>query len=119
MIAGLAVVRNTLPAEVSSFVGREHELGEITRLLRTHRLVTLTGAGGTGKTRLALRAAAAEMGQHDDGICLVELAPLATPDLVIDALVKGIGAPETGSALPLDSLAAFLGQKQMLLVVDN
>jgi non-specific serine/threonine protein kinase len=119
MLSGLTTVRNNLPAEVSSFIGRERELGEIARLLRAHRLVTLTGAGGTGKTRLALRAATAAVEEFADGVCLVELAAVTTPELVIDTLLTAVGAPAAVSTAPLDALAAFLGQKHLLLLLDN
>ncbi|HEU5347631.1 MAG TPA: AAA family ATPase, partial [Ktedonobacterales bacterium] len=113
---------NNLPAEVSSFVGREQELEELSRLLRHHRLVMLTGPGGTGKTRLVLHAAAAELDRFADGVWLVELAPLMTPELVAETIAKVLAVPAVPSATDpslLDRLCAFLQTKQLLLVLDN
>ncbi|HEX9069323.1 MAG TPA: LuxR C-terminal-related transcriptional regulator [Ktedonobacterales bacterium] len=110
---------SNLPAQVSSFIGREHELAEITDLLRSHRLITLTGPGGAGKTRLALQAARAEVGSFRDGVSLVELASITVPDLVCGSIMKAVSAPETGADSPLDTLSLFLSSKQLLLVLDN
>ena len=111
--------RHNLPAQVSSFIGRERELEEIARLLRQHRLITLTGSGGSGKTRLALRAAEAALDHYADGVWLAALAPLTAPELVCGTIAKAVGAPETGAMDPLDALGGFLSRKQVLLVVDN
>lgn len=114
-----SVWSDNLPAQISSFVGRERELEEIARLLRLHRLVTLTGAGGTGKTRLAIQAAPQHLNEFDDGIWLVELAPLTTSEFVVDAIAKVVGAPEPVSESPLATLTTFLAEKRLLLVLDN
>ena len=76
------VPRHNLPDQLTSFVGRDHELGEIERLLSSTRLLTLTGAGGCGKTRLALQVAAASLPRFDDGAWVVELTPLSEANLV-------------------------------------
>jgi hypothetical protein len=73
---------NNLPLELTSFIGREREMAEVSRLLGTDRLVTLTGLGGSGKTRLALAVASEMVGRFEDDVWLVELAPLSDPDLV-------------------------------------
>ena len=75
--------KQNLPAAVSSFIGREQEVHVIRQYLREHRLVTLTGTGGTGKTRLAAEVAAGELSEFSDGVWLVELAGLSTADLVV------------------------------------
>jgi predicted ATPase/DNA-binding CsgD family transcriptional regulator len=111
--------RHNLPAQVSSFIGRKGELEEIARLLRQHRLITLTGVGGAGKTRLALRAVAAELDEFRDGAWLVELASLAAPELVVGAIARAVGAPKAATDDPLDVLGAFLSGKRLLLVLDN
>jgi class 3 adenylate cyclase len=77
-----------LPADLTSFIGREREAAEIRELLRTHRLVTLVGVGGTGKTRLMLHAAGELSGRHPDGAWLIELAPLREPALVVQEVVR-------------------------------
>src|SRR5436190_14681833 len=85
---------DSLPLQVTSFIGREREIVELKRLLGTTRLLTLTGAGGCGKTRLALRVAEEARGTYPDGACLVELAPLADPALVAQAVVTAVGVRE-------------------------
>jgi predicted ATPase/DNA-binding CsgD family transcriptional regulator len=112
-------VRHNLPAPISSFIGRDDELREIACLLDAHRLVTLTGVGGTGKTRLALSAGAAEVERHAEGVWLAELAPLSSQDLLVDAIAHAVGAPASGEAAPLDALVAYLAHRRLLLVLDN
>jgi non-specific serine/threonine protein kinase len=111
--------RHNLPAQVSSFVGRSHELEELARLLRQHRLVTLTGVGGAGKTRLALRAVASEADRFRDGVWLIELARLTAQELVVGAIARVVGAPTAQAESPLDALGRFLSGKRLLLVLDN
>jgi predicted ATPase/transcriptional regulator with XRE-family HTH domain len=111
--------RTNLPAPLTSFVGREHELAEVRRLLSTTRLLTLAGAGGVGKTRLALQVGAAVRGVFADGVWLVELAALADPTLVPHTVAQALGIAST-SALPIDMvLAGYLCDKQLLLILDN
>lgn len=119
MIADARSPRSNLPAHVSSFIGREQELDEIARLLGQQRLVTLTGPGGTGKTRLALQAATAELAHFPDGVWLVELAPLAWPELVTETIAKVMRAPGAHEHSPLDGLEAYIGAKRTLLILDN
>ncbi|MEU4247972.1 LuxR C-terminal-related transcriptional regulator [Amycolatopsis sp. NPDC026612] len=106
-----------LPAELTSFVGRRHELGEAKRLLTTARLVTLTGAGGVGKTRLALRIAADVRRAFPDGVWLVELADLGDPHLVPITVATVFGL--RGTSDQATGLAEHLEDKQLLLVLDN
>ena len=122
IIPGRSARRTNLPAPASSFIGRERELADIGRLLRLHRLVLLTGPGGTGKTRLSLHAAAAELDRFADGVWLVELAPLASADLVADTIgqvLAGPMVPTTTELSPLERLCAVLRTRQLLLVLDN
>jgi len=111
--------RTNLPAQLSSFIGRERELAEVHRLLESSRLVTLTGAGGSGKTRLALRVAGDFLNTFKDGVWLVELAPLADPALVPSAIVSSLGIVENENRSVLDRLRDFLYDRQVLLVIDN
>ena len=109
----LKTISNTnLPRPASSFVGRDRETAEIVALLRDGaRLVTLTGPGGSGKTRLSIEAAAELIGDHKAGTFWVELAPIRDPALVTEEIVKTLGAA--------DRLADHIGEREMLLVLDN
>jgi predicted ATPase/DNA-binding NarL/FixJ family response regulator len=108
-----------LPEPLSSFVGRARELAEVAALLPTTRLLTLTGAGGCGKTRLALQVAAEWRDHQPGGVCLVDLAPLADPDLVPQAVAAALGIAETPTRPLLDTLAAALRRRRLLLALDN
>jgi non-specific serine/threonine protein kinase len=108
-----------LPAEVSSFVGRRRELSEVRRLLSTTRLLTLTGVGGVGKTRLALRAAASLQRSFANGAWLVELAGLPDPSLVPQAVADALGLAIESPRGQHEQLAEFLAGRQLLLVLDN
>src|SRR5580658_8056256 len=108
-----------LPAETTSFVGREAELETIEELLRLSRLVTLTGPGGCGKSRLALRAGAQLSGQYSDGVRLVQLASVSRPDLVVPAVAHALSVRDEPGRTLLDSVAARLRDAEILLIVDN
>jgi non-specific serine/threonine protein kinase len=108
-----------LPARLTSFVGRERELADVVALLRRERLLTLTGPGGAGKTRLALEVAALTDGDFPDGVRLVELAPLADPDLVPQAVAAVLGVREGPGRPLLQSIAEHLRDRRVLLVLDN
>src|SRR5215212_4468359 len=110
---------HNLPSELSSFVGREKELAEVKLLLEDNRLLTLTGSGGCGKTRLALVAAGELVGAFEDGVWLVELASLADPSLVQGAVASALGVREQPGKPPIEPLSNYLRTKKMLLVLDN
>ena len=110
---------HNLPLELSSFVGREKELAEVKRLLENNRLLTLTGSGGCGKTRLALAAAGELVEGFADGVWLVELASLADASLVPQAVASTLGVREQTGRSPTESLSDYLGSKRVLLVLDN
>ena len=111
--------RHNLPAPRTSFVGREREIVEVKRALSMTRLLTLTGAGGSGKTRLALEVARDLLGAYPDGVWLVELAPLSEGTLVPQAVAAALGVKERPSQPLTVTLGEFLRAKQTLLVVDN
>jgi predicted ATPase len=117
--AALDPRRHNLPAQLTSFVGRRGELAEVTGLLRDERLVTLTGSGGCGKTRLALHAAAGRARAQPDGVWLVELAPLADPAQVGGAIAAALSVREPGAAVDPAVLAAAIGGRAALLLLDN
>jgi predicted ATPase len=108
-----------LPAELTSFVGRRRELREVKRLLGTARLLTLTGSGGAGKTRLALRAAADMSRGFADGAWLVLLAPVQDPMLVPQAVFGALGVQDLSAGLSLSALSDYLAGRRLLLVLDN
>jgi predicted ATPase/DNA-binding CsgD family transcriptional regulator len=110
---------HNLHSELSSFVGREKELAEVRRLLEDTRLLTLTGSGGCGKTRLALTAAGEVAEGFEDGVWLAELAPLAEPSLVPQAVASTMGVREKPGRLPTETLSGYLSSKKVLLVLDN
>ena len=113
--------KNNLPLHLTSFVGREDEITELRLLLRKPetRLLTLTGAGGTGKTRLALQAAADLQDAFFDGIWLAELAPLSDPLLIPQTLIAALGQADPPGKAPIDFLTDFLRPRQILLIMDN
>lgn len=110
---------NNLPLQLSRFVGRDREVAEIEALLADHRLLTLTGPGGSGKTRLALAAAHEVGGSYEDGAWLVELAPLSDPELVPQALASVLGVREAPGSPLIETLADHLGSRTVLIVLDN
>src|ERR1700748_1016462 len=95
-----------LPAEASGFVGREGELATLTGLLEEARLVTVTGPGGVGKSRVALRAARKIAGRFTDGVCLVDLAGLRDPQLVPGTVAACLGLPESQGGAQLEAVLA-------------
>ncbi len=110
---------NNLPLQVTSLIGREGDLAEIKRLLQTARLVTLTGVGGSGKTRLALEVAAESLDQFPDGVFLVALAPIKEASLVLSTIAQVLGVNERGSMSLLASLKEYLHGRHLLLLLDN
>jgi predicted ATPase/class 3 adenylate cyclase len=108
-----------LPAPLTSFLGRERELDDVARLMERARLVTLTGPGGTGKTRLALAVAERLRGQYPDGVWFVDLSPLSDPALVATSIGQALGLRDSGSRPPADVVTGYLRDKRLLLVLDN
>jgi len=110
---------HNLPAELTSFVGRRHEIAEVKRRLQTTRLLTLTGTGGAGKTRLALRVGADLVRAFPDGVWVVELANLQDPALAAQAVFAALGLRDQSASWPVGVLTQYLAPKRLLLVVDN
>jgi predicted ATPase/DNA-binding SARP family transcriptional activator len=110
---------HNLPRQLTSFIGREREMAEVNRLLASTRLLTLTGAGGCGKTRLALRMAAELLDGFAEGIFFVDLAPISDPGLVASTIAQALGVRGTGGQPLRESLREYLRAKQLLLLLDN
>lgn len=110
---------NNLPVQLTTFIGRVKEIGEVKQELSEHRLVTLTGSGGTGKTRLSLQVAAELLDHFDHGVWFIELAPLVDPELIPQTMLSAIGISEQQGVPPLEILKEYLHDKKVLIVLDN
>lgn len=110
---------HNLPIQLTSFIGREREIGEIKRLLGTTRLLTITGAGGSGKTRVGLQVAAEVLETFQDGVWLVELAGLTDPVLVPQMVASALSVPEQPNRPVTETLVGYLRSRSSLLVFDN
>jgi predicted ATPase/DNA-binding CsgD family transcriptional regulator len=115
----VGAIRTNLPQEANSFVGRAREIGELRQLLGKTRALTLCGAGGIGKTRLALRVLAEAEGDFPDGVCFAELGDLRQPDLVVPRVAAVIGVGEEPGRPLVDTLADALAPRKLLLAFDN
>ncbi|OBA83595.1 transcriptional regulator [Mycobacterium sp. 1164966.3] len=113
------VAAEHLPVQLTSFVGRGTEIDGVRRTLSADRLVTLTGAGGVGKTRLAIQVAAHMAGDFDDGVWYVDLAPIADPDLVPVAMAEALALADQPSLSTTDTLIRFVKDRRMLVLLDN
>jgi len=111
--------RHNLPLRATTFVGRERELAEIARLLSLTRLLTLIGAAGVGKTRLALRAATDALEDYTDGAWFVDLGPIGDPSLVVRTVAGVLSIRERHGRPLLETLAGAMRDRHMLLVLDN
>ncbi len=118
-LRSLDTLPNNLPQPITSFIGREKEVGEVKNLLSQTRLLTLLGAGGAGKSRLAMQVAADLLDQYPDGVWLVELAPLAEGGLVAQEVARVLHVPEEGDVSVSQSLAQALSSQRLLLILDN
>ncbi len=118
-LRSLNTLPNNLPVQLTSFIGREDEMAEAKRLLATTRLLTLTGPGGTGKTRLSLQVAADVLDVFPDGAWLAELAPLSDPVLVSQTVASVLGVREQPGRPLVDTLIDYLRAKSLLLILDN
>ena len=118
-LRSLDTLPNNLPCELTSFVGRERELAEVGRVLGRARLLTLTGAGGCGKTRLALQAAADAIDRFPGGVWWVELAPVSDPAMVGQAICDAVGVRSLPGQSGLEAAAAHLEARRALILLDN
>jgi predicted ATPase/DNA-binding CsgD family transcriptional regulator len=118
-----APVPNNLPAQLTTFIGRERELGETRRLLQRTRLLTITGPGGCGKTRLVVEAAAEVIHRYPDGVWFVDLGAVGEPDVVPRAVAEALGIAEREGVDPLQAVASELAgarqRRQCLVILDN
>lgn len=110
---------NNLPEQLTGFIGRERELGDVRALLERARLVTLTGPGGTGKTRLSLQVAADVTDAFPDGVWFVALATITDPAVVVPAITHAMGVADDPQREPLELLVSELADRRVLLVLDN
>ncbi|MGN6337320.1 ATP-binding protein, partial [Mycobacterium sp.] len=113
------VAAERLPVQLTSFIGRQAEINGIREALADNRLVTLTGAGGAGKTRLAVYVAAEAATEFADGVWYVDLAPITDPDVVPVTVARALGLPDQPGQPTTDLLRRFIRDRQMLMVVDN
>ena len=113
------ITPNNLPASLTTFIGREKEQAEILQLIRTHRLVTLTGSGGVGKTRISLKVGGQVLDQYADGVWLAELAPLNDPDLLPQTVASVFGILTQSARSHIELLIDLLRHKTALLILDN
>jgi predicted ATPase/class 3 adenylate cyclase len=117
-LRSLEELPNNLPLQLTSFVGREHEIAEIESYLRRHRVVTIVGSGGVGKTRTSLQVGANMLDGLGDGVWFVELAPLADGSMITSAIASALGI-ELSAGASIDTLVAVLKAKSLLLILDN
>ncbi len=118
-LRSLEALRGNLPQQLTSFVGRASDVETLRALVRAHRLVTLTGTGGVGKSRLAIQVATLLADEFSDGAWFVPLAPLADPAQVVGTLAATFGLRESLNRPMLDTLTTFLKNKRLLVVLDN
>jgi predicted ATPase/class 3 adenylate cyclase len=111
--------RTNLPSQLTSFVGRERELEDVRSMVDDHRLVTLIGTGGTGKTRLMVQVGAERLDRHADGVWLTELASIRDAGMVVREVARCLGVGEEPGRAALDTLTDYLRSKSMLLLIDN
>ena len=112
-------VPGNLPRQTTSFVGRDIEVKELAELVRAHELVTMTGVGGVGKTRLAIQVAAELVADFPDGVWLTELAPVGDPSAVPDAVATALGITVQAGMTATESIAQALAGRRVLIVIDN
>lgn len=118
-LRSLEATPNNLAQQLNSFIDRELQMAEVKSLLASNRLVTLLGVGGIGKSRLSVQLAAEVLDDYVDGVWLVELAPVADPQLVTQAAATTLGVRETSGRPVLDALVKFVRDRSLLVILDN
>ena len=113
------IAKHNLPAQFASFVGRERELDDLRKQVAANRLVTLTGVGGIGKTRLALQLSTIAADAYADGVWFVDLAPISDPRLVVNAIASTLGVREESGRPLIETLHQYIEDRALLLVLDN
>jgi predicted ATPase/class 3 adenylate cyclase/DNA-binding CsgD family transcriptional regulator len=113
------LVGQHLPPQPTSFIGRQGQIDDVRRILADNRLVTLTGAGGVGKTRLAVQIATQVADEYADGVWFVDFAPITDPDVVPVAVIRAVGLRDQLGRSATEMLLSFIGERRMLLVLDN
>jgi len=117
--ASKSIAASNLPSQFTSFVGRTAQIADVRNLLTRNRAVTLTGAGGAGKTRLAVQVANQLAAEYTDGVWCVDLAPLTDPELVPLTVARALGLPDQPGRSTMDTVLRFVRDRQMLVVLDN
>ena len=118
-LRSLESIPNNLPVQLTSFIGREREMAEVKRLLASTRLLTLSGTGGTGKTRLSLQVAAELLDTFPDGVWFVEFATIDDPTLVVETVAAALDLRQEADRPLVSTLTAFLRSRHLLLILDN
>lgn len=118
-LRSLESVANNLPVQLSNFIGREREMAEVKRVLGSTRLLTLTGMGGTGKTRLSLQVAADVLDNYPDGVWLVEFATIDDPSLVLETVAAALDLRQEADRPLMNTLTSYLRDRNVLLIFDN
>jgi predicted ATPase/class 3 adenylate cyclase len=118
-LRSLDALPNNLPIQRTTFVGREHDVADVKQLLERHRLLTLVGSGGVGKTRLAIQAGAEMLDRYPDGVWFVDFAPISDPELVASVVAQAVGMNQQQGRRVDESIPAWLRRKKLLLILDN
>lgn len=118
-LRSLAAFPNNLPLQVTSFYGRDDDIGEIKDQVSHHGLVTISGAGGVGKTRLAIQCAAELVDQFDDGVWVADLAPVNEQQSMLSVVAQALGTNQAARLLDNDAVVSWLKHKRLLLILDN
>jgi predicted ATPase/class 3 adenylate cyclase len=118
-LKSLETIPNNLPVQQTSFRGREHDLEEVKSLLSQHKLLTLSGSGGVGKTRLALQVGAEVLDNYPDGVWLADFAPITDPELVSSIIAQELGMTQVEGRRVDESIPQWLKRKKLLLILDN